>query len=254
MKKLCCIGILIIDFTPLLAQPIAFESRPLVPFQAVHIKGGFLVKLVEGAMPEVKIHSEKLALEDIITEVNAKGELFVKRKIRPHLSIRYEEEGEDPGIGIPGRVEVTIVCPPNLKLSEISRSGGGWLKSEVPLRGDLLRLDNNGSGHIFLTLVEVQLLEVKLSGSGRVAFQEGQANQQSLSVSGSGRIEAEKLRCFKSKCSVSGSGQIFLVAEEALEAKVSGTGSIQYEGQPPFLKSSISGSGKVSALSSSSAQ
>ncbi|HTL15711.1 MAG TPA: DUF2807 domain-containing protein, partial [Patescibacteria group bacterium] len=100
-----------------------------------------------------------------------------------------------------------------------------------------------GSGQIKIEHLEAQALITHISGSGNVAAA-GSARHQRISISGSGNHRAPELQSAAVDTQISGSGHASVWVTESLRAHLSGSGSVEYRGQPA-VDSSISGSGHV---------
>ncbi len=109
---------------------------------------------------------------------------------------------------------------------------------------DLHALKLSGSGGIDAEAIDTDKLGVNISGSGAVDVS-GRADSQEISVSGSGAYRAEDLQSKEAKIDVEGAGSAIVNASETLDAKVSGSGLVEYIGDPT-VKKEVSGSGRVS--------
>jgi hypothetical protein len=55
------------------------------------------------------------------------------------------------------------------------------------------------------------------------------------------------MKAQKARCRVSGSGNIALNVSKELDASISGSGDIRYSGNPPSVRTKVSGSGDISS-------
>jgi hypothetical protein len=101
----------------------------------------------------------------------------------------------------------------------------------------------SGSGQVEAKGVESDELSVRISGSGDVRAQ-GASDELTLRISGSGSYRGEQLQAERATVRISGSGKARLAATEALDATVSGSGAVDYLGEPRVAQQ-ISGSGSV---------
>src|ERR1700730_10817374 len=92
-------------------------------------------------------------------------------------------------------------------------------------------LDISGSGKADAKGLDPDHLRIKISGSGEVSAQ-GTANDLDLRISGSGGYRGEDMRSRRATIDISGSGGAVIAASETLKADVSGSGSIEYLGDP----------------------
>lgn len=137
---------------------------------------------------------------------------------------------------------ITIYLSVN-RLQALELNGSGNVRSTNTLKTGSVRLELNGSGTFDLDVVCDKLIAT-ISGSGR-AILKGSGNQSNLDISGSGVIESYGFRSGNCQVEVSGSGQANVTATSELKASVSGSGSIQYQGNPTNIIPSVSGSGSI---------
>jgi hypothetical protein len=100
-----------------------------------------------------------------------------------------------------------------------------------------------GSGDVTATGIAADLFDVEISGSGRVE-PTGTAATLIVEISGSGRYLGEGLKASVGTVRVSGSGEAVVNVTDDLDVDVSGSGGVQYIGEPTVTES-ISGSGDV---------
>jgi Putative auto-transporter adhesin, head GIN domain len=157
-----------------------------------------------------------------------------------------------------GTESLTLEAESNIlpKLETRSQAGrlilgpapGTRLESALPITYTLAvkSLDGlmmSGSGSSEATDLNSEQLEVILSGSGSVTAA-GAVRRQNIQVSGSGSYHAGGLRSEDVTITVSGAGGAVVHAERTLEAYVSGSGWVEYIGDP-LLTKQISGSGSL---------
>ena len=85
--------------------------------------------------------------------------------------------------------------------------------------------------------------DVEISGSGRVE-PTGTADTLVVEISGSGHYLGEDLEASFGTVRVSGSGEAVVNVADNLDVDVSGSGGVQYIGEPTVTES-ISGSGDI---------
>jgi hypothetical protein len=102
----------------------------------------------------------------------------------------------------------------------------------------------SGSGDVTATGIDAEPFDVEISGSGKVE-PVGTADTLTLSFSGSGRYAGEGLVASVGTVRVSGSGDAVVNVTDDLDVDVSGSGSVEYIGEPTVTES-ISGSGDIS--------
>jgi hypothetical protein len=102
----------------------------------------------------------------------------------------------------------------------------------------------SGSGNINIDAMSGTDLMVDLPGSGDIHV-EGIIDHLTVNLPGSGNVDCSRLKARSVNATLSGSGNITVNASEALDASVPGSGTIRYEGNPPQVKKSITGSGAI---------
>ncbi len=110
---------------------------------------------------------------------------------------------------------------------------------------DISEVAVSGSAVVDVAVLDVDRLEVEISGSGSVT-PSGTADGLDVNISGSGRYLGERFETRTASIGVSGSGQATVLVTDELLASVSGSGSIQYLGDPPMVEKRVSGSGSIS--------
>jgi hypothetical protein len=109
---------------------------------------------------------------------------------------------------------------------------------------DLSALEVSGSGDVDAKSIGTGELAVDISGAGDVKIS-GRADTQKVDISGSGDYKAEDLQSKEVKIDVGGSGSATVNVSDKLDAIVSGSGSIEYVGDPA-VEQEVSGAGRVS--------
>jgi Putative auto-transporter adhesin, head GIN domain len=102
----------------------------------------------------------------------------------------------------------------------------------------------SGSGQISVIGIKASRLDVTLSGSGMLTAA-GTATQLYVTLDGSGEARLYQLTADDAHAVVSGSGLIEVTATTSLDAAVPGSGAVFYQGNPPRVTSSVTGSGAV---------
>jgi hypothetical protein len=126
---------------------------------------------------------------------------------------------------------------------ELEISGSGKIIGETKIATNKLDINISGSGKADLE-VDVQKLRTRISGAGDLAFS-GKATDFDVIVSGSGNIRSRNLETNSSFITVSGSGDCIVSVKDELEVTISGSGRVEYYGEPLKVRSNVSGSGKL---------
>lgn len=111
---------------------------------------------------------------------------------------------------------------------------------------DLPEVRSSGSGDItILNFLNSPLLNAGINGSGNIIIEGSSFDKVVLSVNGSGNIKAVNAQIKEAEADVNGSGDIELSCSQKLTAHISGSGNINYYGNPAIADIRVSGSGKV---------
>ncbi len=198
-------------------------------YDSLDMAGFFDVKLIEGKEGNITITGEENLLEYIVTEVKD-GKLILKTEKGVNLQPSHRNG-----------IKITI---PVEQINSVYLSGSGDITSEKTLTADSFKATISGSGDISLDLA-VKELKTSISGSGDIELT-GNTDIFDLSISGSGDIDAFRLAANHVDVSVSGSGDIEVTANKSIKARVSGSGDINYRGNPEKVDTKSSGSGDIS--------
>jgi hypothetical protein len=129
---------------------------------------------------------------------------------------------------------------------DASVSGSG----SIVVRGSCNNMESNisGSGDVEATIKIADKLDVSVSGSGKLVAS-GSANAVKTMISGSGRVRAANLETNTCEVKIAGSGSVEIHVKSELNANISGSGSVDYRGNPNHINANSSGSGKVRKIS-----
>ncbi|MBL0883555.1 MAG: DUF2807 domain-containing protein [Chitinophagaceae bacterium] len=117
------------------------------------------------------------------------------------------------------------------------------VRIEIP---DIRGVNINGSGDILINgFLQGTELGALINGSGRIRIQSSAFNRTAYYINGSGDIFAAAIPSRTSEATITGSGFIELNCTQNLKVRISGSGTIDYYGNPPSTDISISGSGVV---------
>lgn len=208
----------------LFAQSI--ETRSVPDFNQLKTGGSWDVILKKGDRNEVRLEARNLNLERVITEVN-NGTLNV------HL-----EKGNYRNIDL--KVTVTY-----RELEEIHSGGSGNLKSTDALMADNLKVSLSGSGNASFDRIAADKLDLTMSGSGDLIIRGGSVGEVALKQSGSGNLKAADMEAEEAQIEKSGSGNAALTVNQTLSVRASGSGNVEYKGEPSLNDIKISGSSRV---------
>ena len=237
-------------------------------------KRSFLVLLLLGAMLTVTACSTRIIYGsgDLIQEtrqvsnfdsisLSGSGEVIVTQGGSESLSIETDDnvieyieaevEGGTLKLGFKNRVN--IISTTKLvfyvgvdDLTSLKISGSGDFEADR-IEADRLEVDVSGSGDVQISDLIASEVSAEISGSGEIDLT-GEVDAQEIKVSGSGKYLGGDLCSESVKVGVSGSGNATVCATERLDSSTSGSGSVNYYGQPASVNTSGSGSGKTNNL------
>ena len=187
--------------------PTATQIRQVANFSKVKINGSGDVEIVPSNTQQV-----------IITGYTNLLEVYESKVVNGELQLGFESRKNIHNDNIKVRIEI-----PDVRGVNINGSG------DVMINGFLQGTDLN-------TLI---------NGSGRIRIQSSAFNSTSYNINGSGDIFAAGIPSKNSEASITGSGFIELNCTQNLKVRISGSGTIDYYGNPPTTDISISGSGVV---------
>jgi|GEM_PF-277270 len=144
--------------------------------------------------------------------------------------------------------------------------GFTWPTSNVDINLSVKDLDSikiNGSGTVNSSGLATSNLEIKISGSGKVNLDSlilssliaeisgsgefnlsGLVDKQQITINGSGNYNAKDFRSRETSFKISGAGDGTVSASDKLDVIISGSGKINYYGNPAVTQN-ISGSGSI---------
>lgn len=205
------------------------EKRSTAGYDEINISGFINVVLVSGTEGNITIEGEENILPRIKVEV-----------VNNALKIYTEKS-----INIDTKKDVVVTVPFE-QISALSLSGSGDVNCKNTIVSPTFKGRLSGSGDLTLD-VKSSDLDVSLSGSGDI-FLTGSSDNFTSKTSGSGDVNAINLTTKKATVSVSGSGDMKINCTESLFARVSGSGDIEYKGNPQTKDTKVSGSGDISKI------
>lgn len=202
------------------------EKRNVDPFTKISTGGSWDVVIQKGDTPEVRLESRNLDLEKVKTEVKDQT-----------LKV-YLEKGNYRNINL--KVFITYT-----QLEEIRSGGSGDLASPSVLNAGELDITLSGSGNAHFNSLKADNLRVQMSGSGNMSVGDGEVGGLEISQSGSGDFKGLDLQSQDANIRKSGSGNTSLGVSGNLSVRASGSGDVQYRGNPDRNDIRFSGSGRL---------
>lgn len=200
-------------------------------YDKISIAGFYDVDLVAGNEGDITIEGEENLLPHVSIEVE-NGILKIATEKGKRLS---------PSIG-----KGILVKVPFESLEGVSIAGSGDVNSKSTIKATHFEARITGSGDMKLDL-DAASVDAAVTGSGDMKLK-GTATDFTCKVTGSGDIDAFSLESKKVDTSVSGSGNCKVFCSEFLEARVTGSGDIDYKGDPKKKDTKVSGSGSISKV------
>ncbi len=241
MKKRLPLIIYITLMLPMLLGSLALgqvikEDRSVTDFDRVNLSGFGKVILTQNSREAVTVEADEDMLPDIKTVVRGRT-LYLEVKKSYWRKNRWG--GSKSGIKYYVSME---------SVRGVSVSGSGTITSEN-VESDDLNISISGSGDIEIESLKAQDLKIRISGSGDCHLA-GEVTTQDISISGSGSYVSEDLRSDETTMHVSGSGDATIWVEKEINVTISGSGKVDYKGDPKVVSFQSSGSGKVRKISS----
>jgi len=205
-------------------------SRTINDYDAITLTGWFDVEIVDGNEGDITLEGEENLLEYIKTEVKD-GKLHIKSKNGVSLKPSFWNNG----------IKITV---PVESINAVTLTGSGNITGDKIIKTTNFRTTMTGSGNITLA-IEATSTEANMTGSGNINLS-GFSSSFNANIYGSGDIEAYKLEANNVNAVVTGSADIKVTAKETLKARVSGSGDINYQGNPKKVDTKSSGSGTIS--------
>jgi len=109
---------------------------------------------------------------------------------------------------------------------------------------DAGKIQSSGATDISVSGVKRDRLEINMNGTGDIALS-GKVNLFVVKLSGAADVEAEDLKAETVQISLSGAGDASIYASQKLDATVSGTGTVNYSGNPKKVIKKITGAGEL---------
>jgi len=200
-------------------------------YDKVIVSGFYDVDLVEGTEGKITIKGEENLLE------------FVAIEVKDNILRIGTEKGKRISPGMGKTITVTV---PFQSLGEVSLAGSGDINSKATIKASKFTTSLSGSGDVKLT-VDAKDVSSKVTGSGDLTIK-GKADNLNCEVTGSGDLDAFGLQSANVDSSVTGSGNCKVYCTDFLMARVTGSGDINYKGDPKKKDTKVHGSGSISKV------
>lgn len=207
------------------AGPVVIEDRGLGTFDKVRVEGSMDVHLVQDTTFSVRIQARQQMLGYIETYV-VSGRLFISER-----SHRFSNRG-------PVDVYVSVDT-----MQAIDLFGSGDVFG-VTVSGNSGHVGLSGSGNVDLYYEVPGRMDVDIVGSGNIQLK-GSAHALDLNIDGSGNFIGKAYPVALCDVRIGGSGNADVFVTDTLNAYISGSGNINYWGNPKQVNKSIDGSGNI---------
>src|SRR6218665_118495 len=246
------------------------EVRPLADFNSLSVSSFVKVVLEQAGSPSVKVVTEGIDLDKVITEVNG-NKLKIslqdlskfKRchcKVTAFVSYTSLKEIEASGSS---EVKGTVI---KSSVLEISASNSAEIvfrgletdaltlsasnSSEVSVarvETDVLTLSASNSSEVSVARVETDVLTLSASNSAELSIK-GKSEKTTIKASHSSEVEGLNLVSVYAKVSASNSSEVSLTAEKELEAEASNSATVRYKGNPGKIIANAHSGGSIKKL------
>ncbi|MEN6522527.1 MAG: head GIN domain-containing protein [Anaerolineaceae bacterium] len=197
-------------------------------FNKVELNGIGDLIIEQGSKEGLRIKCEENFLPYIKVSVSADTLVI---DLKPHISF-------DPSNDITYYLSVK-------DLSSVELNGVGDIVINN-LETSNLDVASNGVGDITITDLLADNVGVALAGIGDIRL-EGKVVSQSVSLSGTGDYKGKKLESQTAEVTISCMGTAGVRVSDSLKATISGTGSLNYIGDPQ-IEQNISGLGEINKV------
>lgn len=245
MKKsflITLLGILVAGYA--IAQ--SKETRSLSSFDRVSAHEAIDVILEQGSKEEVRIVSDNIELEDVLTEVSG-GRLKIHldgnnwKNVDVKVYVTYKSLQ-----GISASSAASIEAKGTIDASngdfDVDVSSAGDINVDIK-NIDELSIDASSAGDAILS-VEADEIDAEVSSAADVEVS-GNARNQEVQASSSGDYKAYDLESEEADARASSGGSIKITVSEKLDGKASSGGTVRYKGSPNYVDSDSSSGGSV---------
>ncbi len=206
---------------------ITTSTRSTDSYEGVKASGPMDFKLVKGKEGEISIKGDANLMEYIVTEIEH-NILIVKVKdgfnLKPSKTI--------------------VVTVPYDTIETVSLSGSGDIENTGTIKSNAFEVSLAGSGDINLK-VSTQYLESNIAGSGDIELN-GSTTDLTTKITGSGDFDGSNLKSKNVRAEITGSGSADVICNGDLKVRITGSGDVNYSGNPTNKDTKITGSGSVS--------
>ena len=224
---------------------IISSEIPISQFEKIYI-GGRAVVNYHASLEYRAVVTVDSNLEEYVNVYTENGVLNIRTKRGRNLRFtNYTVDAYAPsltGVSISGSARFEAVDKISSREFRLNISGHGKINGAFECDNFSSRI--SGSGEIDSEIV-CKNFSSSVSGSGYIKLT-GSAADMDITVSGSGNLMLSEFQTNNADLDISGSGLIHVWVLDRLNARVSGSGRVQYRGNP-IVDFSGSGSGRLRA-------
>ena len=204
------------------------DQRSTSSYDKISCAGSMNYILIKGTEGKITVEGESNLVSYIITEVNGNT-----------LTVKTED-----GVNLnPSTNRDIIITIPFEDISDVSLTGSGNLTNHDVIKAKNLNTSITGSGDVVLD-IETKNVEGRITGSGDLTLK-GKTDNLNVNVTGSGDFHGYGLDAKNTEASITGSGDVEVISTEVFKGRVSGSGDIDYKGNPKKEDTKVSGSGSI---------
>ena len=203
------------------------SERTVSSFKKIHSSGSAEVRFNASQEYKVVVTTDSNLIENVTTDI--RNDLLYIGTKRGNYSFT--------------KLLINIYCP---VITYVSISGSGTFYASEKISVSDFESDISGSGKINMT-IECNKFFTKIAGSGALTVS-GSSKDSNMNISGSGDIDGNDFHINNATVNISGSGKATINVTNNLKATISGSGVLNYRGNPAIIESDVSGSGKINKL------
>lgn len=259
----------------LLVYPVAAQNRQarnVDTFTSVSFRLPGKLYLRQGNTQKVELQGNKEILSSVETKVDG-SRLIIH--IPGKWNWKWNSDDDDlvvyitvkdlNGVSVGGSGDVIGESKFTTGDIDLNVSGSGSMKIEVESSGRMeanvsgsgeltvrgtaknFSSDVSGSGRVIMNMQVESRSNFGISGSGKIEAS-GVSRELFTEISGSGRVMGSDFQVKRCEIRISGSGNVDIAVQDELDANISGSGSVNYRGNPAKVNSNSTGSGRVSKV------
>lgn len=206
--------------------PVVTKEFQVSDFSKVQLKGGGIVKLIQGSTNALVVEAPQSILDQIRAKVD--GEKLVI-------------DFKDNSIAFSTNRDITFTITFS-KLDEFVLDGGAEIKADN-LDLDKVSFTLNGGANLNINKLNANSLDMTINGGAKVNIA-GKVTDQKVQISGAGAYLTQELQSESAKVQLDGAGAAEVWVKTTLDAQLTGVGKISYWGNPE-VKQSVSGLGEI---------